>query len=148
MTFQGFSQPPTPCFPSAVSHYPNYHSGFLFHSSDAQQALRVPLQSSCPEIISVLGTQHYRQQWRRVSTLRAAKTNRVCSDLTFDAGCFLWVFFFCVFCVQTDLPAVPCGWRCVVEGGLSGRAGVCSRIHTSVPPPPSSLFLSMQNTKA
>lgn len=108
MTFQGSSHPPAPrsgAFPSAVSHYPNYHSGFL-SPLERRSAGTVLLQSSRPGIISVLGTQHYRQHWRRVSTLRAGKTNRVCSDLMFTSaqrGClvFLGFVFACFVCKPT-----------------------------------------------
>lgn len=154
MTFQGSSHPPAPrsgAFPSAVSHHPNYHSGFLSHLSDAQQALQVRLQSSRPGIISVLGTQHYRQHWRRVSTLRAGKTNCVCSDLMFTSaqrGCLVFLGFFLRVLCAKRLPAVSCGCRCALEAGRSARVRVCSRSHTSAPPnPPSSLFLSMQKPK-
>lgn len=141
MTFQGSSHPPAPrsgAFPSAVSHYPNYHSGFL-SPLERRSAGTVLLQSSRPGIISVLGTQHYRQHWRRASTLRAGKTNCVCSDLMFTSaqrGClvFLGCFFLRVLCANR-LPAVSCGCRCGLEAGRSGRVRVCSRIHTSAPPP-------------
>lgn len=89
----------------------------------------------------MLGTQHYRQHWRRVSTLRAGKTNRVYSDLMFTSalrGWLVFVGFFCVFCVQTDCLQSGVDADCGLEGGGSGRVRVCSPIHTSVPP--SSLF--------
>lgn len=96
------------------------------------------LQSSRPGIISVLGTQHYRQHWRRVSTLRAGKTKRVCSDLMFTSaqrGClvFLGFFFACFVCKATACSLV---WMPMWIGSrkVCKSQGLFSDPHVCPPP--------------
>lgn len=96
------------------------------------------LQSSRPEIISMLGTQHYRQHWRRVSTLRAGKTNRVCSDLMFTSALRGWlvfvVFFTCFVCKPTACSLV---WMPIVDWKEEGleESGFVLRSTRLFPPP-------------
>lgn len=99
------------------------------------------LQSSRPEIISMLGTQHYRQHWRRVSTLRAGKTNRVCSDLMFTSALRGWLvfvgFFACFVCKPTACSLV---WMPIVDWKEEGLEESGFVLRSTRLFPPSSLF--------